>query len=407
MFNILKKTKWEREDFRLKLGFIGASLTMIFIYAASSSPIPLYATYQTMFGISKSIMSISAVFYFVGTVITLLIFGRISDYLGRRFVIVVTIILSILGCIMFLFLNNPFMFLFGRLLQGFSCGMASSCVAAYIVDTSSNSKGLGAIITSSATMVGLAIGSFGAGTLIGISADLISNIFWVLIFILIICAILILLGEETIKFKKGVVKSIKPEIKVPKNIRHLLPVATAIFVGTWAVGGFYQAFSSSIAVEQFGISNGLFAASIFASLMAPQIIGSSFVNKFNVVKAQRIGMFGFFVSFLLIILALNYKLMIIFLVANLFAAICIGLSFTSTLNNILDKSNIVDRAGVLSTVYMISYGGTAIPNFLVGQIANDFSLFQIALLYGVLVLIATIITFFGTYLNSSRCEFNG
>ena len=83
----------DKEDLKRKIGFIGASITMILIYAASSSPIPLYAMYQSMFGIIKNILSMSAVFYFIGTVISLLMFGRLSDYIGRHKTILITIIL--------------------------------------------------------------------------------------------------------------------------------------------------------------------------------------------------------------------------------------------------------------------------------------------------------------------------
>lgn len=388
----------DKEDLKRKIGFIGASITMILIYAASSSPIPLYAMYQSMFGITKNILSMSAVFYFIGTVISLLMFGRLSDYIGRHKTILITIILAILGCFNFIIINNATIFLIGRLLQGLSCGLASSCVAAYIVDTASDDKSsLGAIVTSSATMIGLSIGVFGGSALVELNPNLISTIFVIWILTFIICALLIFSGKETVKPKKGAFKSMKPQIKVPTNIKRFIPIAAAIFIGTWAVGGFYQAFSATMSIEQFGVSNKLLGVAIFASLMAPQIVGSSLVDKFKSFNGERVGMVGFAISMVLIIVSLKYSLVVPFLIFNIISAMFIGLSFTSIMNAMLERTSQTDRAGVLSTIYLISYGGTAIVNLVVGQIANNIPLLTIAIGYCCFVIITCVITLIGTF----------
>ena len=65
--------------------------------------------------------------------------------------------------------------------------------------------------------------------------------------------------------KKGIISSLKPEIKIPNNIKSYLPVATFIFISTWVVCGLYQGFSPTIALKQFNISNHIISAIIFSS----------------------------------------------------------------------------------------------------------------------------------------------
>lgn len=50
------------------------------------------------------------------------------------------------------------------------------------------------------------------------------------------------------------------------------------------------------------------------------------------------------------------------------------------------------RAGLLSTIYLISYGGPAIINFIIGRIGNNYSLVEITIGYTIIVVIATVIT---------------
>ena len=373
-----------------QIGFIASIIVMIVVYGASSSPIPMYSNFQSALGISKASLSLTAVTYFLGTVISLLFFGRVSNYIGRRKTILITIFLAIIGCLSFIYINSFNVFLVARLVQGISCGLASSCVAAYMVDTTPNeSSTLSAIVTSGCTMIGLTFGSFSSAVLMNLSLN---TVFVLIIILLVISAILIVLGEETVEVHDGVLSSIKPYVEFPSEIRYLLIPASAIFVGTWAVGGFYQAFSSTIAVDQFGVKNAILAAAIFSSLMAPQILGNTLIKYISNVKAQRWGMVLFSVSMILIVVSFEYKLVGLFLILSILAAIFIGISFASTMEIILSKIKQSQRAGVLSTIYLISYGGPAIINLIVGQIGNAYTLIEITVGYTLFVLFTTMIT---------------
>ena len=237
-------------------------------------------------------------------------------------------------------------------------------------------------------MIGLTLGSFISAFLMNININL---TFTIIILLLIISLILILIGQETVKSKSGVLKSIYPKVEFPKEIRYLLLPVSAIFIGTWAVGGFYQAFSSTIAIEQFNINNALLAAAIFSSLMAPQILGNTLIKYIDNVKAEKIGMILFSISMILIVLSFKYKLVILFLILSILAAIFIGVSFASAMEIILSKINQEQRAGVLSTIYLISYGGPAIINLIVGRIGNNYTLIEITIGYAIIVIISTII----------------
>lgn len=390
----LRTQAYGAHQVRRKIGFIGAACALAVAYASSSAPIPLYATYRKSIGLTNANLSMTAVAYFVGTVIALILFARLSNHLGRRPVVLATLCLSAVGCGIFYFLHSAPIFLLGRLVQGLSCGLASSCIAAYVVDTAPEKPSwIGTTVTSSAPMVGLAAGSFGSGALVQYGSGSLSRVFGILIAVIAVCAVLVVAGAETTSYKKGALVSIKPQVRVPKHIRKLLPAASAVFAGTWAVGGFYQAFSAPMAAEQFHTKNVMVAAAIFACMMAPNVIGSTVASRFQTRTAQRGGMLLFTLSVVVIIASLGMGNVVLFLLASVCAGIGCGLAFTSSMRGILDETVAQNRAGVLSTIYLISYGGAAIPNLVVGRISGRFNLLQIAAGYGVLVVLACIITF--------------
>lgn len=389
--------------FKKKFGFIGAACSLATVYAASAAPVPLYNTYRQTLGLTSSHLSMSAVAYFAGTLISLLIFARLSNYLGRRPVVFVTLGFALAGCIFFLSVRNVPMFMFGRLVQGFACGLASSTITAYVVDNAPATPAwLGAAVTSGTPNLGLALGAFLSAAMNQYTSGSMTLIYVVLIAALVICAGLIAFSPETVTYSKGAVSSMVPQIRVPNNIRYLLPAASTAFIGSWAIGGFYQAFSSTMAAEQLGTTNTLAAAAVFACMMAPIAIGGSLSGRLKPVTAQRIGMSLFFFCILVVLVTLRIGAMVPFLFATVLGGMTQGATFTGSMRGLLDKTSQKDRAGVLSTIYLISYSGAALPSLIVGRISSHFNLLQIATGYCVFVGIAWLLTLFLSSLKEKK-----
>ncbi|RZL75344.1 MAG: hypothetical protein EOP32_31690 [Rhodococcus sp. (in: high G+C Gram-positive bacteria)] len=73
----------------------------------------------------------------------------------------------------------------------------------------------------------------------------------------------------------------------------LLPAAIAVFCGTWALDGFYQAFSPTISAQNLDTTNTLIARIVFASFLAPYAFGGPLTGRFAPLTAQRAGIVVF------------------------------------------------------------------------------------------------------------------
>lgn len=89
-----------------KFSFIGAALSLIVTYVTAAVPIPLYGLYQTQDQIGYLALSISSVVYFVGAVTALLLFGRLTNYLGRKPVSLAALLLAALSVLFFVNLHH-------------------------------------------------------------------------------------------------------------------------------------------------------------------------------------------------------------------------------------------------------------------------------------------------------------
>jgi len=363
------------------------------IFAASATPIPLYDIYRRADGLNYSDLSLTAVVYFVGAVTTLLFFGRLSNHLGRKPVTLMSFALAAFACLIFLDVDSATPLIIGRLLLGIACGLASSAVTSYIVDSAPPSLNwLAAAIVSCAGMIGLTGGALASGALAQYGPYPRVLCYIVVMALLTVCVVLIVFSQETVKRTPGLLASLRPRFSMPHADRRLYPVAACTFVATWALGGFYQAFGPSIAAEQLGSKSALTAALVFSSFMLPSAVGGPLSKFLSPVNAQRLGMLGFTLALGGILVSLRMSAIQLFLLTSALAGIAQGITLTGSIRSLLRGISTRDRAAVLSLIYATSYTGAAIPSFISGQLSHFMNLFQIAVCYGCLAGAACIVT---------------
>ena len=68
-----------------------------------------------------------------------------------------------------------------------------------------------------------------------------------------------------------------------------------------------------------------------------------------------------------------------------------GAASTGGIRALLTNAQPDQRAGLLSTIYLISYCGAALPAMIAGKLTSRFDLFQIAIGYALLGVVAAIV----------------
>ena len=121
------------------IGFAGAACSLVAVFAASASPIPLYELYRRTDGLSHADLSLTAVAYFVAVMAALVVLGRLSNHVGRRPVALAALVVTAVGTLVLTEVHSVGPLIAGRMLQGIGCGLASSALAAFIVDSAPTS----------------------------------------------------------------------------------------------------------------------------------------------------------------------------------------------------------------------------------------------------------------------------
>src|SRR5712675_2571926 len=142
--------------------YLLASITVSFL-AGSSAPTPLYPLYQAEWGFSPVAVTFVFGIYAIGVLGALLVAGRLSDYVGRRPVLIVATAVQAGTMFLFAFADGLSTLIAARVIQGLSTGAAISAVGAGMMDVD---KVRGAVANSVAPATGTALGGVLAGLMV-------------------------------------------------------------------------------------------------------------------------------------------------------------------------------------------------------------------------------------------------
>lgn len=369
--------------------FVASSISLVMIFAAAGAPLPLYESYRVEDGLRSADLALTTVMYFVMVLASLLTLGRLSDHLGRRRVGLTALAVATAGSVVLLEVHGVGTLAAGRALQGIACGLAVTSLGSYIVDTApARPRWLAANTAATAPLIGLTIGPLGAGALAHYSPLPKEFVFVAAAGLLLLSAVLILFSPESATRHPGAWKSLRPSIRCPRPARLLLPAAAAVYIATWALGGFYQAFSPTIMAETLNTDNTLVQASMFVAFMAPSIVGGPLTSRLSSVNAQRVGITLFAVSVVGVVVSLWTDNIVAVLLASAVAGIGQGASMTGSMRGLMAATSAQQRAGTLATIYLVSYSAAAVPSLIAGQLSKSLDIDQLAVGYAALAVVA-------------------
>jgi MFS family permease len=146
--------------------FAGAAYAFGVTMLGTTRPTPLYAIYQQDFGFSELMVTVIFATYAAGVIAALMLFGPLSDKIGRRRVLLPGLALAALSAVAFLLAHGVGSLLVGRILSGLSAGLFTGTATATLLDLApAEARGRATLVATMVSMGGLACGPLLAGLL--------------------------------------------------------------------------------------------------------------------------------------------------------------------------------------------------------------------------------------------------
>ena len=161
---VAKEKLSRRVTLSRRASFWATAAFAVLAFAANTAASPLYRVYENEFRFSPTTLTLLFTVYIVVLLVTLLLFGSVSDYSGRRMMLLAGLAFGAGGCGLFLIAHGVGLLFAARALQGVAVGLISGAASAALLDLRPES-GITPVVSSAAPTGGQALGAIGASAL--------------------------------------------------------------------------------------------------------------------------------------------------------------------------------------------------------------------------------------------------
>jgi MFS family permease len=354
----------------------GISLLMLFAAAAAS---PLYRVYQTRWGFSATTITEIFAIYVVALLFTLIFLGGLSDYVGRRPVLLAGIAAQAVGCTLFLTAGGVGSLYLARIAQGIGVGLAASAIGAALVEL--RSDGLAPLISTSAPNLGLASGALVTSALVQY-APAPTRLVWVAILGgLVVAFVVVVAMPETRARRPGAVAALRPHVEVPPAARETFLVALPSMVAVWALGGLYLSLGPSLSAEIIHSANLLWGGLLICILTTFGALASAGLRDRDPTRVMAAGCVALGAGALITDAALINRSSVALIVGTAIAGLGFGPAFTGAYRAIVSQAEPEDRAGLIAAIFIVTYASFGGPVIIAGLATERFGLRDTALVF--------------------------
>jgi predicted MFS family arabinose efflux permease len=370
--------------------------------AAAGVPSPLYRVYQERFGFSSGVLTTVFAVYAFALLVALLVVGALSDHVGRRPVLAGALVLQAGAMVLFLVADGVGWLLAARVAQGLGTGAMTGALGAALLDFQRIDRPLGPLVNSASPGLGLSLGAVGAGLLVEFVTAPTDWVFGVLTGVFLLSAAGVLLLPESSPRTPGALASLRPQVHVPRPQRPAFLVVLPCLAATWALGGLYASLGPSLVAGVFGVDDHLVGSLLILALNGTGLVGSLTMRGGAPDRVMVVGALIFAAGVAGTVGALFSGSLAFFFVAAVVSGFGFGSAFLGAMATVTRGVAPGERAGLLSSVFVVSYLMFSLPAIAAGLAAGRIGLERTAEIYGAAVLLLALSAAGGLMLRGRR-----
>ncbi|MCP3782185.1 MFS transporter [Micromonospora sp. A3M-1-15] len=338
-----------------------ASIIVSFV-AASTAPSPLYGIYQARWHFSPITTTVVFAVYSAAVLATLLTVGKLSDHVGRRPVLLAAIAVQMISLVIFVLAGGVPTLVAARVVQGIAAGAATGAAAAAMLDID---RSRGTLANSIAPGIGTGVGALLSALLVQYLPAPTRLVYLVLLVVLLVQGVGVVLMAETVTPMAGALRSLRPEIRLPRAVRGPMLVVAPVVFAVWALAGFFGALGPALvrALMNSSIVAGGLSIFVFA------VFGSAAILVLRDRPAKTVmltGITALVIGMIITLVSVSADSIAGFFVGLAFGGVGFGGGFQGALKTVTPLVEAHERASVLSLLYIVSYVGFGLPTVIAG-----------------------------------------
>jgi MFS family permease len=383
----LGNTKMTRKVFGQKASFLTAAAVVAHTIWTSAAPALTYPLYAKSWQLTTFDTTAIFAIYPVFVVSMLVIFGNVSDYIGRREAMLIGLLASTLGSALFAIAPNVTWVYIGRALMGVGVGLSAGPSAAAVVEFSAAGRAnLAGGVTAAAQALGMAGAALVGGALIEYAPLPTRLNFAVLTVLLVLLMVATwFLPNRSASRPAGVWRPKLPSL--PSGLLPTFAVATAGVTASYVLGAMTLSLGAQVAREIVASSNALVNGGTIALFAFFSAVAAILARGQSPSRVMFFGAGSAVASSALLAVAASWHSLPFYALAQVGSGMAYSLLLLSGLSLINAAAPVTHRGATLSALFLVAYLAQAVAALSLGKIATNANL-AVAVDVGVVVVVA-------------------
>jgi MFS family permease len=352
-------------------GFWVIASAFLTVMAFSTVPTPLYALYQARDSFATVVITLIFAAYAVGVMASLYLAGHVSDWLGRRRVILAAIVTELLAAVLFLVWTEVPGLLVARFISGIGVGALTATATAHLselraVTTPHEDGRISTIVASFANIGGLGLGSLVAGILAQwVEAPLVVP-YAVFAVLLAVAAVGVAIVPETVERQEERPAYRPQRISLPSGSRGVFVSAgTGAFTG-FAIFGLFTSLAPTFIAGTLHEPSRFVAGAVTFAVFGSAAVAQLLTARMSTVHQLRLAALLMAIGLVTMATAVLVVSLPLFVASGIIAGAGVGVQFRSSVAVAASLAVPPFRGEVLAALFLIAYAGLAVPVLLLG-----------------------------------------
>lgn len=359
---------------------------------AAVTPTPLFPVYSADWALSPLTLTLVYATYAVGVLAALLVAGSVSDDVGRRPVLLISLAALMASTVLFAVATSVAWLFVARGVQGLATGVAISAASAALLDLhprrDPSAAGLANAVASSA---GIAFGILVAALLVGLGSAPLVLPYIALFGLLAVALIGVVWMPEPVRDRRRIGWRIQRP-RVPVAVRAPFLLAGLTVLTTWSLGGLFFSLGPALGARLLGSTDAVVSTVGIVALATSAALSQLVLRRTAPWLGALLGSVALVVGVSFIVLAASLGSGPTYLVGSAIAGVGFGIGFLGGLRALAGAIPPELRASVMSAFYTVAYVSLSVPAVLAGLVVGRLGLEATFVVFGVVVAVLAVPT---------------
>ncbi|MFD0566081.1 MFS transporter [Kitasatospora saccharophila] len=360
-------------------GFWLVAAAFTIAMAFNAVPSPLYPIYQQRDGFATLTVTVVFAVFALGVAASLVVAGHVSDWIGRKRVLLPALGLELVADVLFLASPSLPAMIAARLLGGLGVGLITATATAHLHDLHRAHRPHAGpdrfeTVSTGANLGGLAVGPLVAGALAQYVDHPLRVPYLVFGVLLLLAILAVAAAPETVEVLASRPSYRPQRVSTDHGDRTAYVAAAGAGFAAFAINGVYTALSAGFLLGVLHEPGHLLAGVAACVLMAAAVVAQTAANPLGARTRRALGLGLGAAGLVLLAVGIRSADLTVFLAAGIVAGAGSGILTKSVVGTVAAMAEPGKRGEAISGLFLFCYAGMSLPAIGVGLLSRCVSL---------------------------------